>query len=271
MSGDAEELGRRVRESLQMMRIEKERLLREEGPDRNINPRLAVWRADNLVALVMMSPQEVNGDSLRTLAGVVIRGLRADVVTITYEGWGLPTVTGPDGKPTMNNINPDTGREWAREEMSEYVRKHGRDGVVIDQIVVQAVSLLADVHATQGSVPRNGAFGWTLDWQEPMFSDEQGVQVGGAMIETFRTAISDVPTLQAELAALSQQYGAGAEEAEALADAAVVRELAQQGLSAEMVLTCAPEQVIRQAVITRVMKAKPPEDLDAAVSWTGWN
>jgi hypothetical protein len=263
--GNAADLGQRVRETLEHLREEKDQAVRRDGPDAGLHPRIVVWRAGKLVALVHMDPADVSGPRLRQLASAVVRGLRADVVTVSYEGWGQ---RGRHSKDSM--VNPDTGQPWEPGAMSDYVRAHGRDGTVSDCLMVHGVSLAADVAGSQIGVPRQGGFGWSIDWEDPWFDDAGGVH-SGAMVETFREAMADVPRMNAGLAAVAMETEmTDPEEAEAIADALVVREVVGRRMALVM-LTAGDDQPVRRATLSRMLGATPPEDLEQASRWGTWN
>lgn len=164
----------------------KVEIVKEDGPDSNFHPTFVAYRGDEQVALVQMGG-DIDSMRLRRLTGIIGRGFRATAMSVVYEGWTVGSDT-PHGA-----INPDTGREWGEVagSMSEYVAKHGRDGVVNEGFTIHAVTRDKAVHGMQTFQPTETSFGWTVRFDEESWTDDsEWPQVEGLMVDACRDALA---------------------------------------------------------------------------------
>ena len=266
MNGDVDDLTTKVEDGLALMRDAKLDRVREGGLDANVDPQVVVWRGGAAIAVAVMSGHDVSSHRVRVFTDMVVRGLRADVAVLTYEGW-VHKGKGEDPSSTLDDlVNPDTGKPWRTGEMTSYMNRHGRDGRLDEGFIGHAVSLLGDVHGVQRFTPRVGAFGATVAYDAPRL-DLDGVE--GDMVDAVRRSLRAVPSTAAMIAEHARATGMidHPVEVDAITDATIVKKVVGEQWGTVGLIGRADDEV-RLRTLTRVLGRPPATDLDSAWRWS---
>lgn len=241
-------------QALESAKAYKLKTVSEHGPNSNFNPTVHVYRNGQLIAICQVA-SPVSSEKMQRLIDVVGPGLRADVLSVIFEGW----VVGSDSP--SKEINPDTGAEWEYGEMQAYVERHGRDGVVGDGFSLLVIDSSGDhLGASQPFTPVSGAFGWTVRWDEPMWLEPvEGSYVSGDIVAACRRAMAqneEVTRMTRETMELGAREGMSLESMNADMDCVIAQTLLEIDL-ANVVLVCTEDEVERREAIAKAM-GRPP-------------